>query len=41
MILCYEWVDYFYDMYIAEVMPMREHFAMMRKLKLDKLGRPE
>lgn len=41
VILCYEWVDYFYDMYIAEVMPMREHFAMMRKLKLDKLGRPE
>ena len=41
VILCYEWVDFFYDMYVAQVMPVREHFAMMRKLKLDKLGRTE
>jgi hypothetical protein len=39
VILCYEWADYFYDLYIKEVMPVREHFAMMRELKLEKLGR--
>lgn len=41
VILCYEWVDFFYDMFVAEILPIREHFAMMRKLKLDKLGRTE
>lgn len=41
VILCYEWVDFFYDLYVEEIMPVREHFALMRKLKLDKLGRVE
>ena len=41
VILCYEWVAFFYDMFVADVLPVREHFAMMRKLKLDKLGRVE
>lgn len=39
VILCYEWVDFFYEMYVDEIMPVREHFALMRKLKLEKLGR--
>lgn len=39
VILCYEWVDFFYDLYVTEIMPVREHFATMRKLKLEKLGR--
>lgn len=39
VILCYEWVDYFYEMYLTDIMPKREHFAMMRKLKLEKMGR--
>ncbi|WMT88412.1 DUF4344 domain-containing metallopeptidase [Pelagibacterium sp. 26DY04] len=41
VILCYEWVDFFYDLFVTEVMPVREHFALVRKLKLEKLGRPE
>ncbi|HWJ87431.1 MAG TPA: DUF4344 domain-containing metallopeptidase [Pelagibacterium sp.] len=41
VILCYEWVDYFYEMYVSDIMPKREHFAMMRKLKLEKIGRFE
>lgn len=41
VILCYEWVDFFYQLFVDDIMPMREHFAMMGKLKLDKLGRPE
>lgn len=39
VILCYEWVDFFYELYISDVMPVREHFELMRKLKLEKLGR--
>lgn len=41
VILCYEWVEFFYDLYVEEIMPVREHFALMRKLKLDKLRRME
>ena len=41
VILCYEWVDYFYALFVAEILPRREHFATMRKLKLDKLDRTE
>jgi hypothetical protein len=41
VILCYEWVDFFYDLFVAEVMPVREHFALVRKLKLEKMGRAE
>lgn len=41
VILCYEWVDFFYDLFVAEVMPVREHFDLVRKLKLEKLGRTE
>ncbi|MCD7060837.1 DUF4344 domain-containing metallopeptidase [Pelagibacterium xiamenense] len=37
VILCYEWADSFYSMFIEEIMPLREHFAMMRDLKLEKL----
>jgi hypothetical protein len=39
VILCYEWADYFYDLFIKDIMPVREHFALMRELKLEKLGR--
>jgi hypothetical protein len=39
VILCYEWADYFYDLFIKDIMPIREHFALMRELKLEKLGR--
>src|SRR5690606_2525368 len=38
VILCYEWVDYFYEMFVSDILPKREHFAMMRKLKLEKMG---
>lgn len=41
VILCYEWVDFFYDLYVEEVMPTREHFALIGKLKREKLGLPE
>lgn len=41
VILCYEWVDFYYDMFVADILPVREHFAMMEKFKLDKLGRAE
>lgn len=41
VILCYEWVDFFYDLFVEDILPVREHFAMMRKLKLEKLGRAE
>ena len=41
VILCYEWVDFFYELYVSDIMPVREHFEMMRKLKLEKLGRVE
>ena len=41
VILCYEWVAFFEDLFVAEIMPMREHFETMRKLKLEKLGRRE
>ncbi len=38
VILCYEWADFFYDLYVNDIMPVREHFAMMRELKLEKLA---
>ncbi len=41
VILCYEWVDFFYELYVSDIMPVREHFELMRKLKLEKLGRVE
>lgn len=41
VILCYEWVDFFYELYVSDIMPLREHFELMRKLKLEKLGRVE
>lgn len=39
VILCYEWVEHMYELFIKDIMPVREHFAMMRKLKLEKLER--
>lgn len=39
VILCYEWADYFYDLFVKDIMPVREYFAMMRELKLEKMGR--
>ncbi|WP_196258893.1 DUF4344 domain-containing metallopeptidase [Pelagibacterium limicola] len=39
VILCYEWADYFYELFISDIMDIREHFAEMRKLKLEKLDR--
>ncbi|WP_404404334.1 DUF4344 domain-containing metallopeptidase [Pelagibacterium halotolerans] len=38
VILCYEWADSFYSMFVEEIMPIREHFAMMKDLKLEKLS---
>lgn len=39
VILCYEWVDYFYDLFIKDIMPIREHFSLIRELKREKMGR--
>lgn len=41
VILCYEWADFFYSMFVEEIMPAREHFALMRDLKRDKLAARE
>lgn len=38
VILCYEWADFFYDLFLTDILPVREHFALMRELKLEKLG---
>lgn len=39
VILCYEWADYFFDLFIKDIMPIREHFARMAELKREKTGR--
>lgn len=41
VILCYEWVDFFHEMFVDEILPAREHFEEMRTLKLEKIGRVE
>lgn len=38
VILCYEWADFFYDLFVEDIMPMREHFALMRELKVEKIS---
>lgn len=38
VILCYEWADFFFDLFITDILPVREHFALMRELKLEKLS---
>lgn len=39
VILCYEWADYFYELFVKDIMPIREHFARMAELKREKMGR--
>lgn len=38
VILCYEWADFYYQLFAEYVLPAREEAARMRALKLDKLG---
>lgn len=39
VILCYEWADYFFELFVNDVMPVRERFALIRELKLEKMER--
>jgi len=39
IMLCYEWAGHFYDMFVETIMPEREHFANMARLKREKMAR--
>lgn len=38
VILCYEWAETFYTMFLDAVLPVREHFEAIRRYKTEKLA---
>lgn len=38
VIICYEWANFYHDLFVEHIMPKREHFELMRVLKREKLG---
>jgi hypothetical protein len=38
VILCYEWAQFFYDLFVEHIQPVRQQMAMVRATKLEKLS---
>lgn len=38
VILCYEWAQFFYDLFVEHIQPVRQQMAMVRATKIEKLS---